>query len=124
VLETFALTADAKDTRPTRFLIDHQRYPGFAPLTTDLAKAKLWSERTGPLKFLRLHPHLRKGVPDQVTPFRPVPVVRPVAARSPKPRPGKAAKRPRRRVRGKTAATIGRSALRRLKTTAGHPAAR
>jgi hypothetical protein len=45
---------------PTHFLIDHTRYPADGPLTSQVSKARKWSDSSGPRQFFRLHPDLRR----------------------------------------------------------------
>lgn len=50
----------ARGKQPTHFLIDGTRYPADGPLTSQISRARKWSDSSGPRQFFRLHPELRR----------------------------------------------------------------
>lgn len=57
--DRFVLLELPRHRRPRRFLTDVRRFLGAEPTTPDLARAKIWADRTGPLQCLRRNPQLR-----------------------------------------------------------------
>jgi hypothetical protein len=49
-----------KGAAPTRFLTDTVAHPAEKPETTQLTKARVWADPSGPRHFLARHPKLRK----------------------------------------------------------------
>ena len=62
LLERFALGRPNGRPGGYEFWVDHDRFPMENALTTDLGKARKWTERTGPWKMLQRHESLRKAL--------------------------------------------------------------
>lgn len=54
----YALTNATADQPAREFLTDRRRFPLEGATTTDLAKAMVWAERSGPFRLQQRHPHL------------------------------------------------------------------